>query len=204
MYNSIKEKLVGLSRFRKNFLVMLSDYLMLVIAFWLSLSIRINSIYLPNETTLYLILLAPLLAIPIFYFLGLYKSLIRYSSYQSVILIASAISIYTFLWFLIVVVAGIVIKPYDFLIINFLISIFMTCGIRYIARWLLISRGQNLSNVLIYGAGSAGLQLTSAFWYSKDIKIVGFIDDDESIQGGYIDNLKIYSSKEIRKVIKKK
>jgi UDP-N-acetylglucosamine 4,6-dehydratase len=204
MYNLIASKLVSLSRFSKNSLVMFSDYAMLVLAFWLSLSIRINNIYIPTEAALYLILFAPLIALPIFYFFGLYKSLIRYSSYKSLILIAWSISIYTILWFLIVMLAAIVIKPYDFLIINLLISIFLTGGIRYSARWFLISRGNKKSKVLIYGAGSAGLQLSSAIWYSNDIKVVGFIDDDKSIQGKYIDSLKVYSPKEIEKIIEKK
>jgi len=183
---------------------MTTDYIILVLAFWCSLSIRINEFYTPSTESLYLILFAPLLAIPIFYFFGLYKSLIRYSNYQSLIVIMIATTIYSFLWFIIVIVSSIVIKPYDFLIINFLLSNLFTGGIRYLARWFLIHKDKNYTSVLIYGAGSAGIQLRSAIWHSDDIKVEGFIDNDQKIQGNVIDGLKIYSPDQIEKIIKQK
>ena len=116
------DSLLGLSRFSKSLLVMIFDYGLLVFSFWASLSIRSNAIYIPSIESNFLILLAPFIAIPIFFFFGLYRSLIRYSNYQSLVIIMLAVSVYTLFWFLIVLSVGIVEKPIDFLIINSIIS----------------------------------------------------------------------------------
>ena len=202
MYSLIIRNFLSLKRRSKTVLVMVADYAMLVLAFWCSLSIRINDFYTPSSQSLYLILFAPFIALPIFYSLGLYKSLIRYSSYKSIFVISEAIIIYSLLWFFIVISSSIVIRPYDFLLINLLLSIFLTGGIRYLARWVLITRASHDSSVLIYGAGTAGIQLRGAISYTDDIKVVGFIDDDQRIQGKYVEGLKIYPRDEIKKLLK--
>lgn len=204
MHNKLIEFLLNLERRDKSLLVMMMDYLMLVLAFWSSLSIRINSIYIPSIDTSYLIVFAPLIALPVFYFFGLYKSLIRYSNYVSLFLIFGATSVYTILWFLIVIASSIVEKPFDFLIINFLLCNLFTGGIRYLARWTLIYKYQDYSSVLIYGAGAGGIQIKSALAYSGDVRVKGFVDDDEKIQGSLIDGLWVFSPSNLENIIKQK
>ncbi len=184
--------LVGLSRSGKTMIVIIADYILLVFSFWASLSIRSNAFYLPIMESNFLILMGPFIAISIFYFFGLYKSLIRYSNYQSLLTIMIAGSVYTLLWFLIVLSVGIVEKPYDFLIINWMMTLFCVGGLRYVARWILIQRSKEYSCVVIYGAGSAGIQLEAAMKYNSEIKVIAFIDDDQSMHGRYIEGIKIY------------
>ena len=184
--------LVGLSRSSKTLIVIIADYMLLVFSFWASLSIRSNIFYQPTMESNFLILLAPFIAIPIFYFFGLYKSLIRYSNYQSLLTIMIAGSVYTLRWFLIVISVGIVEKPYDFLIINWMMTLFCVGGVRYVARWILTQRSREYSRVVIYGAGSAGIQLESAMKYNSEIKVIAFVDDDQSMHGQYIEGIKIY------------
>ena len=85
--------------------------------------------YIPTFESNLLILIGPLIAIPIFYSFGLYKSIIRYSSLDSLLTIMKAVSLYTFLWFLVVFSIDLVRKPYDFLVINWLLSIFFIGGV---------------------------------------------------------------------------
>ena len=164
-YSRLINSLLALNRPSKTLLVMIVDYALLVLSFWSSLSIRINELYLPMPQTNLLILLGPFLAVPIFYFFGLYQSLIRYSNYQSLLTIMVAVSTYTLFWFFIVLSSGLVEKPYDFLIINWLITVFFVGGIRYMARWFLAVKAPSYTNVVIYGAGSAAVQLKSAMKY---------------------------------------
>mgnify|MGYP001439762550 CR=1 FL=1 len=203
-YISLIKLLVGLGRSSKTLLVILVDFFMLVAAFWCSLSIRLNEIYYPTEETKLLILFAPLLAVPILYLSGLYKSLIRYSNYQSLIWIMTAVTAYSLLWFSIVLLSGIVEKPYDFLVINWMLSILFVGGIRYLARWLLVYRETDFINIAIYGAGSSGIQLRSALLYSNEIKAAAFLDDNINLQGTYLDGLRVYRPENIEKLIKNK
>ena len=203
VYAALVQRLIELSRFSKTLLVMLSDYALLVLSFWASLSIRTNAIYVPSSESNFLILLGPLIAIPIFYFFGLYRSLIRYSDYQSLLIIMLASSVYTLFWFLIVLLIGLVQKPYDFLIINWLITIFFTGGIRYLARWLLAVRATNYSNVVVYGAGSSGVQLESALKHNPELNVIAFLDDDTKLQGHYIEGKQVLKPSSLSKLIKK-
>ena len=150
-----------------------------------------------------LILITPFIAIPIFYSFGLYKSIIRYSSLDSLITIMRAVSLYTFLWFLVVLSVDLVSKPYDFLIINWLLSTFLIGGIRYSAQAIL-GNAYFYKNVLIYGAGSAGVQLESALKYHPNFRVIGFIDKNKLLQGSYISGKKIFSSKDLPRLINKK
>ena len=200
--SSFKKWLIKLDRSQKTSLVIISDYILLVFSFWISLCIRHNEFYIPPDESITLIFFGPFIAIPIFYFFGLYRSLIRYSNYQSILKLMQAVSLYSSFWFIAVLLVNIVDRPYDFLVINWLVSIFLTGGVRYLARWILSFREINYTNVLIYGAGSSGVQILSALSYSHEIKVIGFIDDNKKLHGNSIEGVKIYGSLDLVNLIK--
>lgn len=200
--NNLVIFLLSLSRPIKTFIACSVDYLLLAFGFWASLSIRINDVFLPTTQTLNLIIFAPLLGLPILYFFGLYRSVIRYSNFRSTVTIISAVSIYTILWFVAVVLSDLVIKPIDFLIINFLISIFFIIGVRFIAQKIFIERADILKNILIYGAGRAGLQISSAMRLNPSFNIIGFVDDDHEKVGSFLNDFRVYHSSSLKEIIK--
>ena len=202
--NSLIKKLLGLARSQKTLITFLIDYCLLVLSFWVSLSIRINDIYVPISETTTLIILAPFLALPILYFFGLYRSVIRYTNYRSILTIISAISIYSLVWFMIVLLSNVVTKPVDFLMINWLVSIFLIGGIRFLARRLLIEKPNKQNNLLIYGAGNAGLQLASAMSLNPNYKVAGFIDDDLEKNGKFYNDIKVYKPSALESVLTQK
>jgi FlaA1/EpsC-like NDP-sugar epimerase len=57
---------------------------------------------------------------------------------------------------------------------------------------------------LIYGAGDAGRQLAMALLQSKETEVVGFLDDDPSLQGAIIQSLKVYPIQSIESLIKQR
>ena len=114
-----------------------------------------------------------------------------------------ASSAYTIFWFLIVISVGIIEKPYDFLIINWMMTLFCVGGVRYIARWMLTQRTKEYSRVVIYGAGAAGIQLESAMKHNSEIKVIAFLDDDTKLQGSYIEGTKIYKPSSLSRLIER-
>jgi FlaA1/EpsC-like NDP-sugar epimerase len=80
-------------------------------------------------------------------------------------------------------------------------------GTRALAgQWLggsyrLILSPSSASNVLVYGAGSSGRQLAAAGAGSRQMKVVGFLDDDKSLQGGRILGLPVYSPHRLESLI---
>ena len=59
-------------------------------------------------------------------------------------------------------------------------------------------------NIVIYGAGTAGRQLSKILEKSKEFKVVGFIDDNVDLHNHTIQNIKIYSFDKLNKIIKNK
>ena len=204
-YTKFVIQIATLSRPIKTLLLISSDYLVLALSFWLALSIRMNQFFIAtSDEEKILILLAPILAVPVFYLFGLYRSMTRFSGYRSIKIIFFGVTIYTIFWFFLVLSTGIVNKPYDFLFINWLISFFLIGGIRIFVRQILTVPDKSPIRALIYGAGAAGIQLNSAIHYSPETKIMGFLDDNPKLHGLVIEGLKVHSSKDISKLIQTK
>jgi len=199
----ISNYLLGLNRQYKTIIIIATDYILLTLSFWLSLSISKNSIYLPSLEGNLLILITPIFAIPIYYLFGLYKSIIRYSNIKSLLTIIKAVSIYTLLWFFVVLSVGVIDKPYDFLIINWLVVTFLTGAIRYIAQGF-FSKSSFGKNVVIFGAGVAGIQLEAALRYDPNYQVIAFIDKKEELLGKLISGKEVSSPLKLDKIIEKK
>jgi FlaA1/EpsC-like NDP-sugar epimerase len=57
---------------------------------------------------------------------------------------------------------------------------------------------------LIYGAGSAGRQLAGGLLPSSDVKVVGYVDDDDRLHGHNLNGLNIYSPNELARIVERK
>jgi FlaA1/EpsC-like NDP-sugar epimerase len=70
---------------------------------------------------------------------------------------------------------------------------------RALARFWLGGEYQNLlkhdtlPRVLVYGAGTSGRQLAGALAHSHEMRVVGFLDDDNRLQGNVLDGHRIYA-----------
>ena len=80
-------------------------------------------------------------------------------------------------------------------------------GSRIIARWVFADEenytNRKKSNVIIYGAGSAGRQLSHALQLSREYLHVAYIDDDLVNHGTYINNVPVFSYSKIQSLIEK-
>jgi len=206
------------------------DSILLITILLVAYSIRLDYWYFPKDDTIRLILAAPIIGIPIFAKIGLYKSVIRHIDLKVLWSVVQAVSLYALIWGLVgfFIQADIVrdrgfnigIIPRSVIVINWLLAILAIGGIRVAARFILSeninlsifnyefkSKTDNvdtgLSRVLIYGAGDAGVQLALALNNSNKLHPVGFIDDNKDLQGSNITNLKVYSINDIEELIYK-
>ena len=58
-----------------------------------------------------------------------------------------------------------------------------------------------LPQMLIYGAGSAGRQLAAAMANSPEMRVVGFLDDDDRLHGHVLNGLPIYNPQDLSAVL---
>lgn len=189
----IVKKLANLNRFYKTILMILSDFFIVYLSHVLVWYLKTGSLNIFDFVKTFV--LTAFISIPIFIFFGLYKSKVRYMGYKAMLNIVSAT----------VVVS--VIAPFVFyvdsiyfafvadqlirhIILFWLVSSFLIIGTRQIARFVInsIGIGSVKREFIIYGAGSAGRSVASALLTNKDVRILGYLDDDESLQGMYVNN----------------
>ena len=221
-------KLANLPRLSKQIIMIFTDSILLILILWASFSIRLDLWYLPKDDTIRLILAAPIIGIPIFAKLGLYKSVVRHIDLKSMWYLFLAVSFYSLIWGFFcffmknnyVDEGGFFIEifPRSVVIINWLLALTIISGSRAFARYIfnehikfsyfnnkaeknLKNLDDNKSRVLIYGAGSAGVQLASALNNSSKLQSVGFIDDNKDLQGSSVSGLKVNPVDDIEELI---
>ena len=91
-------KLANLPRLSKQIIMIFTDSILLILILWASFSIRLDLWYLPKDDTIRLILAAPIIGIPIFAKLGLYKSVVRHIDLKSMWYLFLAVSFYSLIW----------------------------------------------------------------------------------------------------------
>lgn len=202
----------SLSRFSKQPIVLL-DAILLVIILLASFSMRLGYWYFPKSDLLWVIFAAPMISTPIFIRFGLYRSIIRYMSFKDIWNIVKAVSLYALIWGIIAFMTAIEGVPRSIILINWILSLVLIGGLRVTIRVLLShdfkwlfsknTTPNRQKNVLIYGAGDAGVQLSSALEHTAEYKPVGFIDDSLKLQNSQIRGLRIHATESIPELIKR-
>jgi len=200
------QTLLKLPRKTKQGIIFLFDLIAIVGVLFISFAVRLGYWFYPagDNDLLLVIFSAPILALPIFYRFGFYHEVVRYVGFKAIWYIFQGVSFYAILWGLITFMAAIEFIPRSVILINWLLVLLVIAGSRLLFRWLLSEGNRNNSNILIYGAGSAGRQLSTALNESKEYKPVAFIDDAPDIFNHSINGLKVYSKDDLEYLIKKK
>jgi FlaA1/EpsC-like NDP-sugar epimerase len=188
--------------------VLLADAVMGVVAVWAAYSLRLDTLHWPfSPHQWWPYALAPLLAAPIFWRNGLYRAVFRHSGMAALRALAVAVSLYAVLFFGVLLLAGWPDVPRSIGLLQPLILMVMVGGSRAVARqWLSsLSAGQRrstpVSHLLIYGAGSAGVQIANAIATSHEFKLLGFVDDSPSLQGLTINRVPVYAPANLNAVV---
>ena len=201
-------KLLSLSRSKKQIIIILLDSIIVIFALLISFSLRLDYWYFPQGKILWLIIVSPLIAIPIFARFHLYSSIIRYIGFEALWSVVQAVSLYALVWGVAGFMTAVVGIPRSVLLINWIVAILMILAFRLTARWVLTNKqgtgDVSKKNVAIYGAGSAGRQLSLALSHSNEYSHVAFIDDNAQIQGHSINGVKVFSPGGLNKLINSK
>lgn len=200
--------IIDLSRIKKQLIAITADLLFLPLTFCLAIVLRydvVNTQLFLNY--LWLIIAAPLLSIPIFIRLGLYRAVIRFIDQKIVYVVLFGVTLSVAA---LVAIAGVTTHMVGLsrgvLGIYWVSALTYVVASRFLARGLLLHEmgGRNKSvRVAIYGAGKAGVQLASALRAGRDYLPVAFIDDVKELRGASISGIKVYPSASLVDVIEK-
>ena len=199
---------LSLSRVVKRLIMMFVDVLLIVTILALSFSMRLGEWFWPQGDLVYLLFFAPLVAIPIFIKFGLYRAIVRYIGFKALWVIVQAVSLYALVWGVIVLLSGAQGVPRSVILINWILGMLLIGGSRIIGRWWFsdkksysVNAFDKRKNVLVYGAGSAGIQLATALTYSQELNPIAFIDDEPTLTNHQIMGLKVYSSNNLGELV---
>lgn len=208
-FNRAIAPLIGLPRSLKRLIAVVADGGLGVMAVWIAFYLRLGY-WVPLSERGWQAALLSLMALPIYYVFGAYRTVFRHGGATLASVILPATLCYGIVYSSILTAIGIVnvprtigfIQPGLFFILVMLLRSAVTFWLGDGYRRFSHPRTQR-TKVLIYGAGSAGRQLAVALSDSVLIRPVGFIDDDPSLQRSIIGGLRVWSRLDIGKVAAK-
>jgi FlaA1/EpsC-like NDP-sugar epimerase len=194
------KKTITLSRPTKSLIIIASDFILLPIALWSAIALRLDDWSYPAAFEWWVFFLPSLIAAPIFIRSGLYRAVIRYIEDRAVLTIAAAVSL-AVLGFVAAVqllqISGI---PRGSLLIFWLLAMGCIIVSRFFARSILrkmVPFSLTHKRVLIYGAGSAGRQLAVALRTGQEYQPIGFVDDAVGLHGLQVGGLQVLSNEQM-------
>ncbi len=211
----IIRSLTNLSRGRKKLIVSFIDFLSILISIFLAFLASGITLKEINLSQILSLLSIPFITIFIFNVLGIYRSVLRYIDFSLIyllfrgILVALAISLlinFLFNYFI-----------FDFIQEDFfyedkvsflgwsvgiLSAIVLVIATRLFANYIFQNR-YSQKKVVIYGAGSAGIQLASALKVSSEMQPIAFIDRNLSLHNTFLGELKVLSPATLPRLIQR-
>lgn len=213
----LRDRLLGLPRWYKRLLQVLADVILVWISLWLAFVVRLGSLdpIEPLGGHAWLFALAPVLAIPLFIRIGMYRAVMRYLGNDALITIAKAVTFSSLLLALAIYWYrdAPALVPRSLVFNYWWISLMLLGGLRLLLRQYVLGdwyagmlavpfgRDDGLTRVAIYGAGAAGNQLAAALRMGRAMRPAAFIDDDGDLANRVIAGLKVYKPRHIDQMI---
>jgi FlaA1/EpsC-like NDP-sugar epimerase len=178
IHTAIKS-ILNLPRFAKKITVIIVDFSLCILCTWLAFYLRLDQFISIQGAALTAAIVSVSLALPIFWLLGLYRTIFRYSGLSIMFSVSIALLVYGLLYFLVFGVYGVAGIPRSIGILQPMLLFFAVVSsrlsVKYIfgGNYFFKDKSQFLKKTLVYGAGSAGQQLVAALANSNELKVVG-------------------------------
>ncbi|MEQ8954778.1 MAG: polysaccharide biosynthesis protein, partial [Gammaproteobacteria bacterium] len=196
---------IPLSRAVKQILLMVADSVMIVLALALSFALLDKDFFGQDQRFYFYLAVATMLSIVVFARIGLYRALVLYMGLQSGFVLLQGVTIATCLlaasYFFSQTPQS---SDYSILPIFWMIALLFIGGSRFVAKVLLQSLIQNFrpkEPVIIYGAGSSGMQLVVALQNGDQYLPVAFVDDSHRMIGSTVHGIRVYSPNSLYELI---
>lgn len=203
MLNRFAQPILAMPRPAKRVVVLSVDAALCVLTVWLSYYLRLGEwVKLSGDSywqPMWAVGVSLLLALPIFVVNGFYRAIFRYTGLSALQTILKATAVYGLLFATVFTAYGVDGVPRTVGLIQPMLLLLTVGASRMLARFWLGGLYRNqlrmvaLPRVLIYGAGNAGRQLAAAMANSHEMRVVGFLDDDDRLHGHVLNGLSIYS-----------
>lgn len=199
----LANRLAHLPRNKKRALMLGADAIGIPLVLWASIGLRLGRLdhHVPGTEWIYLAAL--LASIPIFIRMGLYRAVVRYLGPRAVFTVATGVTTSVVLLSLLISVWPQRAVPIGALVIYWAFALIFVGGTRFLVRGLLNFRWSNgTQRVVIYGAGSAGVQLAQGLARSARYHPVAFIDDNTALHRSTVNGLEVFGLESLPALIR--
>ncbi len=210
---NLKDLLLSSSRLTKKILALSCDFISIYLAILYALftSEHFDIDIIDN---FFALLWMPILGVIVFWYADVYKSVVRYIDFSVIFTLIKSITLTLCIYLLLIGTYLYSISQFPFQINTYLLSSevwisgfmaasFFIIGSRLIANSYL-SESSSEKKVVIYGAGSAGIQLASALRVSKEMQPIAFIDSNPSLHNTFLGGIKVLSPIKLKKLALRK
>lgn len=220
----MRDWLLRLPRRYKRALQVAADVVLVWVALWVAFYLRLEDTQAiePFSGHARLFLLAPVVTLPFFVVLGLYRAVMRYVGRHALLTIAKAVSLAALVFWVVVLVlppqhppvprsvpviywatAMVLLGGLRLLMRNFLLGDWMPMPANGAGQHsgVRVEAGQDRPRVAVFGAGSAGIQLVSALRAGRELRPMAFVDDDPTLWGAVVAGLKVYRPDEVGRML---
>ena len=185
----------------KRLFVVAVDIIMAVLATWVAYSLRYETLHWPSDDQWWVYLLGPVLAVPIFARFGLYRAIFRYTGMDVLFVTGQAIALYALIRVLLLYWVKWPVFPLTLGVLQPIIFFVLIGSSRVLARYVLAGIGLGKEHyhgrMLIFGAGAAGVQTSSAMAITGHVKLLGFVDEDPAKIGQTINGVPVFSALQV-------
>ena len=205
----MKFRLQNLERIYKQIIMLFVDVATLLFALWLAFVLRLGE-PLPIEyiyPSWWLFISIPVIMIPLFVKLGLYRAVLQYIGVKVITTTFQATTIACLVLGFLMMFFRESNLPRSVLPIFWFIVNISIIGSRFLFKGYLYSWDSFVNSrkqTLIYGAGNAGVQMVESLKKSAVYAPVAFIDDDKTKQGTILNYLEVFPFDKIDFLIKNK
>jgi FlaA1/EpsC-like NDP-sugar epimerase len=194
---------VELPRARKRLLMLAVDVVCLPAALWCANTLRLGTVHHATSAQAGLYATALISAVMVFSRLGLYRAVIRYIGPKALATVTIGVTISVALTCLINLLLPVREFSLATLGIYWAIALVYVGGSRFLVRSVVNYRSlPRTLRVLIYGAGTAGVELARALTRGQQFSPVAFVDDSKSLQGSVVAGFEVFAPREMPELIR--
>ena len=203
--------LVELERYPKRAILAVNDFVLFNIALWLAMSMRLGTLFIPDDWPMFLVLAAgPLIGIATFFQLRVYRMVTRFIGRRGFTLTAGAVGLSALYWGVLVYFSGVYSIPRSVVVLYAVLATGFIWISRQAAASLLRGAGVDVPvrvperprNVLIYGAGTTGVQLLESLEESIGYQPVAFVDPSRTLARQYVAGIRVHPPERLGGLIK--
>lgn len=199
MANGLDRLVVRLPRSAKRALVIAIDAALCCLAVVLAIYLRIDHLPAPSKTLILAMIFSIASSLPVLWVMGLYRTIMRHVGWSTMTVLVQGMSLSGIVMIGVVTLMGVPGVPRSVGILQPILFLLLAAGSRAAARVMLTgtlpgsAARRQVARVLIYGAGSAGRQLSSGLLADPQSQVVCFVDDDPTLQGRTLNSVPIYA-----------